>query len=190
MTYTIEEVQNDSDLRWAGRLFVRTISDLPEHAVGTLALRGQIGPDWLFLVARGADRKIIGALNSHAPYAMAEGAAQTVGPTMGQRLLNETRVLEHMAVDPDHRRQGIARDLVVQGAKSHAARGVQFWFGFLDERDDRRGTREFYEATGFQFANTARDLPDPASVVGRAINPRKGVWFWRDLQRSPLGLPQ
>lgn len=182
MAYTIEEAKNDSDLRWSERLFQRTISDLGQHVVGTVALRLRKEFDGLLLLARSADRKVLGALNSHAPYQVADGVEQMAGPMMGDRLRNETRLLEHLAVDPDHRRAGIAGDLIDQAGKSHAARGIQLWFGFLDDRDDGRGVRAFYEAAGFHFAATPHELPDPASAVAKVASSRRGIWFWRDLR--------
>lgn len=185
MTYTIDEARTDSDLRWAGRLIARTVSDVPRHgALGTLEQRAQsfFGPDPLLLVARDG-RNIIGALNSHAPIMMAEAAQQMVGPEGARRLVKETRLLEHLGVDAVRRRQGIARDLVTRAAKRHADGGVHLWFGFLDEGDDRPEAREFYSATGFHFARSLGDLPEPVRAINRGTKTvRKGVWFWRDLQ--------
>lgn len=193
VTYTIDEARTDTDLRWAGRLIARTVSDVPpQGALGTLDQRAQsmFGPDPLLLIAR-EGRTIIGALNSHAPIMLAEAARQMFGPEGARLLVEETRLLEHLGVDAGHRRKGIAHDLVARAAKRHADGGVHLWFGFLDHRDDRPGVREFYNATGFQFARSLGDLPEPLGSVSRGTKTaRKGDWFWRDLRRRPLEVSQ
>lgn len=193
MTYTIDDARTDTDLRWAGRLIARTVSDVPGvKAIGTLEERAQpmFGHDPLLLVARDG-RNIIGALNSHAPIGLEEVAQQMFGPEELRRIVEEARILEHLGVDPKHRRQGIARDLVTRAAARHAASGARLWFGFLDEEDDRPETREFYSATGFHFTRSLADVPELVGTLGQwTKTTRQGVWFWRDLRRPGLGASQ
>ncbi|CAN5436391.1 hypothetical protein BH09ACT9_BH09ACT9_45880 [soil metagenome] len=43
----IEEVTDDSGLRWMGRLFASTISGVTPQSVGTIAAQHEHDPDWV-----------------------------------------------------------------------------------------------------------------------------------------------
>ncbi len=148
---------------------------------GTLRARARVGPAWLLLLARDQRRQIVGAVSSHAPYALAEAAGALVAPAAAASLLTQTRLLEHLAVAPEHRRRSLARRLLQEAATRHRAEPeVRLWFGFLDEREVDQAA-DVYRATGFRLVSSAGDLPAPANVLRHALNRRQGQWFWQEL---------
>lgn len=174
----IEEVTDDSGLRWMGRLFASTISGVTPQSVGTIAAQHEHDPDWVKLAMRDEDRRVIAALSSHLPLTLAQGAARFVDEDAGYQLALRTRVLEHLAVHPSHRGRGYARALLARAEELHRGQtDVDLWFGFLDERE--RGAAAFYDELGFIRVETPAELPAPAHVLEHATLVRRGQWFYK-----------
>ncbi|WP_176459791.1 GNAT family N-acetyltransferase [Rhodococcus sp. OK302] len=82
-------------------------------------------------------------------------------------------------LDSPHRGRGSGRALIAAAEQQHRSTGrTQVWFGFVDDRE--KNALGLYANLGFTIADTVREMPGVAKVIGNAnYVSRSGTWFYK-----------
>lgn len=178
----IEQAATDTDRRFLEKLFRANVADLRPRCVPSLDLErarqaefGGLHTNALLLI-RGKGRQIAAGINSHSPVMF----ARLADPSSASKILEDWRLLEHLAVDPPFRLIGMARALISAAADQHSIEGAKHWLLQVDDKD--KGSVAFYHRIGFLTLAGPQHIPNKvmASLAAKNSLARSGTWMYKD----------
>lgn len=132
--------------------------------------------------SRATFRRILSQGNAGTVVATAEGTA--VGYAVYWHVRDEVE-LGNLAVDPDHRRQGVARRLLHEVLASARREGAAALY--LEVRESNRAARSLYGTEGFRNVGRRRGYyrspAEDALVLRRTLEDSEGVGTRRSPER-------